>query len=134
MKLTDAVNAIATALQPITVQIPELQISAYYNPNPTPPSIDVYPADPFQIGDAFGVPSTRAYFTVRARTSMADTIAGSQQLLRLLDTEDAASVEAALAKIDAVVDNTGSVSGFRRYSENLAETMLGCEWRVGMFL
>jgi len=136
VKLNDAVTSIALALDAIRASgnVPELQVSGYYNGNPTPPSIDVYPADPFEFGTAFGVGNTRAYFVVRARVSMADSQAGSVLLLRLLDTEDPASVENALAGIDATVDNTGGVSGFRRYSEDLAETLLGCEWRVGMFL
>jgi len=136
VKLNDAVASIANMLDGIraTATIPELQVTGYYNPLPTPPSIDVYPADPFEFGAGFGLTSNRTYFVVRARVSMADSQAGSYLLLRLLDPEDTASVENALAPINCVVDNTGGISGFRRYSEDLAETLLGCEWRVGMFL
>jgi hypothetical protein len=132
--LNELVNDIATALEPLTVEIPELQVYAYYNPLPTPPSIDVYPSEPFQEGAGFGVGQKRVWFTVRARVNVADPLAGSQLLLQLLDANDAASVEAALAAIDVVVDDQSSVSGFRRYSDDQGDGLLGCEWRVGAFL
>jgi hypothetical protein len=135
VSLNELVTDIAAALEPLTVEIPELQIYPYYNSNPTPPSVDVYPGDPFQEAAGFGVGNSRVWFTVRARVSVADPAAGNQLLLRLLDPNDPASVEAALAVDDtAVIDNTqGAVSGFRRYSDDNAE-LLGCEWRVGVFV
>jgi hypothetical protein len=125
---------IADALQPITTEVPELQLYPYYNPNPTPPSIDVYPAEPFQQPSGYGVNSKYVWFTVRARVSVADPIAGSQLLLELLDPSSPASVEAALAQINVVVDANSSVSGFRRYSDDQGDGLLGCEWKVGAFL
>jgi hypothetical protein len=136
VKLNDAAAALVQALQPLKAQIPELQISDFYNSDPTPPSLDFYPGDPFQDGTAFGVGEQRVYWTVRARVSVADTQAGTYLLLRLLSTDDPASVEAALANANppAVVDGEGGVSGFRRYSDDTTEALLGCEWRVGMFV
>jgi hypothetical protein len=135
VSLNALVLDIAAALEPIVAEVPELQVYPYYNSNPTPPSVDVYPADPFQEPVGFGVGNSRVWFTVRARVSVADPVAGSQLLLRLLDPNDPASVEAALAVDDtAVIDNTqGEVSGFRRYAGDDAE-LLGCEWKVGVFL
>jgi hypothetical protein len=133
MTLNADAAAIAQALQPLTSEIPELQISDFYNSDPTPPAIDLYPSDPFQDGAGFGVDQKRVWWTVRARVSVADTKAGSELLLRLLSTDDPASVEAALATIQADIDSEGSVSGFRRYSDDTSEALLGCEWRVGMF-
>jgi hypothetical protein len=135
VSLNDTLHEIADALGLLTGEIAELQVYPYYNSNPTPPSVDVYPADPFQEGSGFGIGSSRVWFTVRARVSMADPLAGNQLLLRLLDPNDPASVEAALAAGDtATIDNSGSgVSGFRRYADDNAD-LLGCEWRVGVFL
>ena len=133
MSLDGTVHAIADALAPLTGQIDGLQIYPYFNVNPTPPSIDVYPGEPFQQGAGFGVGSKRVWFTVRARVGTADQEAASQLLLRLLDPEDPASVEAALAANDtATIDSTnGAVSGFRRYADDNSPDMIGCEWRVG---
>src|SRR5262249_33191576 len=101
---------------------------------PTPPSLDVYPGDPFQTGAAFGVRNPQVFFTVRSRVSTADTEAGQQLLLRMLDPQDPASVEAALQDVATVVDE--GVSGFREYLEdaNNGGRLLGCEWRVSTFL
>ena len=133
MTLDETVNAIADALQPLSGQITGLQVYAYFNGNPTPPSIDVYPGEPFQQGAGYGIPSKRVWFTVRARVATTDQEAASQLLLRLLDPADLASVEAALAVNQlATVDNVnGSVSGFRRYADDNGTDMIGCEWRVG---
>ena len=135
MTLDETVNAIADALQPLTGEVDGLQVYAYFNGNPTPPSIDVYPGEPFQQGAGYGIPSKRVWFTVRARVAMTDPQAASQLLLRLLDPADAASVEAALAVGQlATVDNVnGSVSGFRRYADDNGTDMIGCEWRVGVW-
>jgi hypothetical protein len=133
--LQEAVDAMTAALQPLTVEIPELQIYGYPNRNPTPPSIDIYPGEPFQEGAGYGVGDKRVYWTVRARVSVADQEAGTRLLLRLLDTNDPASVEAALADQDvAVIGNDGAVSGFRTYSDVGDTDLLGAEWRVEMFV
>jgi hypothetical protein len=133
--LQEAVDAMTAALEPLTVEIPELQVYGYWNRNPTPPSIDIYPADPFQEGAGYGVGDKRVAWTVRARVSVADQEAGTRLLLRLLDTNDPASVEAALAAEDvAVIGNDGAVSGFRTYSDVSDADLLGTEWRVEMFV
>jgi hypothetical protein len=126
-------QALAAALDPITLEIPGLQITPYLNPNPTPPCLDVYPGDPFQTGAGFGVGQSQLYFTIRGRISTADSEAGQQLLLRLLDPTDAASVEAAIEDVATVVPD--GVSGFREYLEDQAANgrLLGCEWRVSTF-
>jgi hypothetical protein len=55
-------------------------------------------------------------------------------LLRLLDPNDAASVEAAVDDVATVVPE--GVSGFREYLEEQVSNgrLLGCEWRVSLFL
>ena len=78
-------------------EVAGLQIYAYLNSNPTPPSLDIYPGAPFQTGAGFGVGQSQVWFTIRARVSTADQEAGMKLLLRLMDPNDPASVEAAIA-------------------------------------
>jgi hypothetical protein len=132
--LDEALTEMVDALDPLTVEIPGLQITRYFNPVPTPPSIDIYPADPFQTGSGFGVGQKRVHWTVRARVSTADPAAASGLLLRLLDTQDPASVEAALADAGAEVGNDDTVSGFRTFTDDPTSELLGCEWRVGVYV
>jgi hypothetical protein len=134
MTLAQLQAAIADALRPLEAEIEGLQVYGFLNANPSPPSLDVYPGDPFQTGAGFGVGESRVYFTVRGRVSTADQEAGQKLLLRLLDPQDTASVEAALA--DAAVVVPEGVSGFREYLEETASNgrLLGCEWRVSAFL
>lgn len=122
---------IADALAPLGDVVDGLQVTPFLNQNPTPPSVDVYPGDPFQSGTGMGVRSKSYYYTVRARVSTADLVSGQSLLLRLLDPDDAASVEVALTTPTRAVVPDG-VSGFREYTEDAATSgrLLGCEWRV----
>jgi hypothetical protein len=136
--LAGKLEQMVAALAPLAIEIPELQVCGFWNPNPTPPSIDIYPGDPFQQGAGFGITEKEVFFTVRARVSTADDEAGQGALRRMMDPADPASVEAALADGDvAVIGNDGSVSGYRQYSDGAdpgGATLLGCEWRVEAFL
>jgi len=112
-------------------EIPNLQVTPFLNFNPTPPSLDVYPGDPFQEGLSFTVGDNRLFFTVRARVQTVDPKGGQMLLLRMMDPEDPASVEMALADIDVTVV-AGGWSGFREYTDDAATNgrLLACEWRV----
>jgi hypothetical protein len=128
--LAEAQQELAQALEPLKDVVPDLQVYGWRNQNPTPPSLDVFPGDPFQVGAGFGHTQKRVFFTVRARVSTADQDTQAL-LLRFLDPADDASVEAALAEADAVVaGDDGYVSGFRDELDGL----LACEWRVSKFL
>lgn len=134
MTLAEVMEGIATALQPLASEVEGLQVYPYLNSNPTPPSLDVYPASPFQTGAGFGVGNSQVWFTVRARVATADQEAAMKLLLRLMDPNDPASVEAALEDTAAV--SPEGVSEFREYIEDSATNgrLLGCEWRVTTFL
>jgi hypothetical protein len=136
MSLAATMEEIAAALEPLAGEIAGLQVYPFLNTNPTPPSLDVYPGEPFQSGAGFGTGNTQAFFTVRARVSTADQEAGTRLLLRLLDPDDPASVEAALDAADAATVVQEGISGFREYVEESASNgrLLGCEWRVSVFL
>ncbi len=131
MTVMEAWQDIVTALQSLKTEIPDLQVFRGRNSQATPPSLDVYPGDPFQIGAGFGVRAKRVFFTVRARISSADQDA-QELIVRMLDPEDPASVESALVEADAaaVANDDGYVSGLR---DELDGT-LSCEWRVTVFL
>jgi hypothetical protein len=70
---------------------------------------------------------------VRARVSTADPLSASQTLLRLLDVNDPASVEAALQDV-AAVPNDGTVSGFVRFTDDPSGDLLATQWRMEMFV
>jgi hypothetical protein len=134
MRLPDAVAEMTTALAAVTAQIPELQVYPGWTGSPSPPAVDIYP-DPagFQEGAGFGVGEKLVHWVVRARVNMTDAQAANDLLLRLLDTEDPASVEAALQDV-AVVGNDGGVSGFTVFTDDRVGDLLGCSWRVEMYV
>lgn len=136
--LLGVAEAIAAALRPLADVIPGLQVTPFLNWNPTPPSLDVYPADLFQAGLGFGADQD-TFWVVRARTTTADHEAGQRALLRLLDRSNGASVENALTAdqtLGGVVQSTSiadeGVSGYRVYLEDPQGngSLIGCEWRV----
>lgn len=136
--LLEIVEAMAEALEPLKASIPDLQVYPYLNYNPTPPSIDIYPADLFQTGSGFG-DDADAFFTVRARTTTADHEAGQKALLRMLDRRAPESVEEALTvdqslggHVQAVAVAEDGISGYREYLEDPQANgrLIGCEWRV----
>jgi len=131
--LAELQTAIATALIPLQGEIDGLQVYGYLNANPTPPSLDVYPGEPFQTGAGFMAGNNKVFFTVRARVSTADQEAGQKLLLRMLDPGDPACVEIALDDIVSIAPE--GVSGFREYLEEASTDgrLLGCEWRVQTF-
>jgi hypothetical protein len=137
--LIEIVEAMATALAPIGTTIDGLQVLPYLNGNPTPPSIDIYPGTPFQTGSGFGDDDQELFFTVRARTTFADSVAGQQGLYRLLDPSGPESVQhhleadqtlGGIVQTLAVVEE--GVTGFTEYVEDTQTggRLVGCEWRV----
>jgi hypothetical protein len=109
------------------------------NRNPTPPAVDVYPADPFQEPDSFGPLNRQAIFIVRARVTDLDTDSGQTLLLELMDPDSPKSVTAALAA-DGSFDGTcqdSAVEGpsfWGEYADPSGETLLGCQWRLRTIL
>jgi hypothetical protein len=140
--LPEIVEALALALEPLREDIPDLQIYPYWLANATPPTIDIYPGDPFQIGMGFGPRGGwQMFFTVRARVTTADSDAGQQLLYQMLEPET--GVAAALVAdqtLGGVVDSLyigeegggSGTSGLREYVEDVATNsrLLGAEWRI----
>ena len=139
--IPEIVEALAGALDPLLDEIPDLQVFPYWLASCTPPSVDIYPGDPFQDGLGFGNGGgADLFFTVRARVTTADQVAGQQLLYQMLEPET--GVGAALTAdqtLGGVVDSVAigeegspGVSGLREYIEDVAVNgrLLGCEWRV----
>jgi hypothetical protein len=109
-----------------------LQVEPLLVFNPTPPSIDVYPADPFQEPIAFGKGNNNMRFTVRARVSTAEHQGGQKLLLSMMDPRSETSVALAIledrtlnGKVDHVhVEGPSNYGIFAEEGGNL----LGCTW------
>jgi hypothetical protein len=121
----------------------EVQVTPRRNFNPTPPSIDIYPSDPFRSApDNASLAELQGdlVFLVRARVSTVDNIAGQDLLLRLMDELDPIGVAGALMDDQSLNGLASSVdaesnSGYRLYIEPGDEPrpLLGCEWTVRIF-
>ena len=120
--LAEIIDVIAASLDPLTLEIPGLQITGGLNPNPTPPSIDIYPADPSATPASMN--GWEEFFTVRARVSTPDDQGAQELLMQLMDVTGPTSVIACLkATSQFAVEER---SGFQPYPGDY----LGCEWRV----
>lgn len=126
-------SQLAAVLSPA---LPELQIAGRMLINPTPPAMDIYPADPFQEASGFGGIDTDIYLLVRARVSPVDHEGAQDALLALMDPGASTSV------VQAVMANktlSGKVqdlncqppSDFGAYVEpDGRQALLGCTWNV----
>ena len=104
--------------------------------DPTPPSVDIYPADLFQTGSGFRT----TFWTVRARTTTADHEAGQRALLRMLEPgRTRVIVDRAHRRPDAGRHRAGDMAGDRGGRVRLPRlprdpqgngSLIGCEWRV----
>jgi len=120
--------------------IENLQVDGRLIMNPTPPSIDVYPADPFQEGIAFGKGNNDMNFTVRARVSTADHEAGQDLLLQMMDPESDQSVAQAILAdrtLGGQVERVNIAEGPSAYGifpdPGGDGSLLGCTWTVRVF-
>jgi hypothetical protein len=116
-----------------------VQVCAELVYNPTPPSIDVYPADPFLTAEAVGAWS--ALFVIRARVTTADQQGGQELLLDLMDPRSETSLRAALAAdatFGGVCDDStveAGPSGYIAYRDpGGGGDLLGCTWQLRVML
>jgi hypothetical protein len=122
----EIIEAITASLAPLTVEITGLQITSGINPNPTPPSIDVYPADVSALPASQG--GWEESFTVRARVSTPDDQAAQEVLMSLMDSSGPTSVIEAIKADTTFTFAVDERTGFQPYPGDY----LGCEWRVRM--
>lgn len=111
--------------------IEHLQVGDAPNPEPTYPSIDMFPAEPFTEATGFGKGMKDYFLSVRARVDIADQKAGYLLLLAMMDTDADESVE------QAILSNTQLSGGgvirnvdgpvFRTYP---VANIIGAVWTV----
>ena len=143
-QLTEIMDALAAQIQNQLCSgtadplIENLQVHGRMNPNPSPPAVDVYPADPFQEPFTFGGGNNIMFFTVRARVSVADQDAGQDLLLSLMDPkEETSMIQAILSDrtLGGKAAKASVVAGPSAYGVFVNPagepgSLLGCTWTV----
>jgi hypothetical protein len=139
--LREIVAALADQIRDgIEAALAGVQVEPRWVVTPTPPTVDMFPADPFLEQTAYGADSQEATFIVRARVSPADAVAGQELLYDLLDPRRPESVAAAVVGDSTIGGTVGSSrvelpSGFRPYADAGGRgDLIGCEWRVVVVL
>lgn len=98
--LAEILDEMAAAIRGVLDDVTDVdvQVEPRMVLNPSPPCVDMYPADPStdETLAAFGEDVGGELITVRARVSTADHESGQDLLLALMDDEDPLSVIAAL--------------------------------------
>jgi hypothetical protein len=110
---------------------PKIEVTPGMNFNPTPPAIDIYPADPFRTTEeaGYGEVSGALNFIIRARVTTAEFDGAQDLLLRLMDDEDDLCLADAL--LDAMDVEVDGPSGFTQYIDSgRAGAWLGVQWTV----
>ena len=98
-QMANQIRDIVADVTDIAVQVEDRMVL-----NPTPPCIDMWPADPSEDPSfaGFGEIDGGEVFTIRARVSTADNTAGQDLLLAFMDDEDPLSIGAALFSDDTL--------------------------------
>ena len=133
--LAETMEDIADALAPVTAEVDGLQVYPFLNSNPTPPALDIYPGAPFQTGAGFGVGQSQVWFTIRARVShsrpgIRDAAAAADdgpqrpRHRRSRDRRHRRGHPGRRVASSASTSRTAPRNG----------RLLGCEWRVSVFL
>lgn len=139
--IVDVMRAVATQLEAqLASQYDGIQVGAIAVLNPTPPTLDVFPGDPF--GESISFDDGREQlFTIRARISTADLEAGQELLLSLMDRNGTSVIGAMRSDrtIGGSVDDSTieGPSGYLPYPDVSGAnggSLLGCEWRLRALL
>lgn len=131
----EVMAAAATQLEAqLSEPVPGIQVEPMLLITPTPPCIDIYPGDPFSEQISFD-DGEELLFTVRARVSTADSEAGQQLLLGLMDRNGTGVIGAIRSDTTfcGLVDYAlaEGPSGYIAYADSGgAGSLLGCEWRL----
>lgn len=126
-KIRDALDAVADF---------DVQVEPSFVLDPTPPCVDIFPADPSRETEqaGFGDVAGGYRFTVRARVGFADRDAGQTLLLQFMDDEHPLCLAHALADDQTLNGLAANVevtdpTGWRQYpSPDGAGSYVGCEW------
>jgi hypothetical protein len=135
--LAQILDAMADQIRDVVDNVTDVdvQVEPRWVVNPSPPTIDMYPADPSDEPElrAFGEPLGADLITVRARVGMSDSLAIQDLLLAFMDDDDPLSIARALdddttlGGVAASLD-VRSRSGYVRVLEG--GDYLGCLWQV----
>ena len=109
--------------------IPNLQVFGRVVANPTPPCIDMYPSDPFTEPTGFGKGMKDYFFDVRARVDLADSAAGQDLLLSMMDTQSSTSVEQAILS-NTSLSGGGTIRSVEGPRWRPFGDLIGCFWTV----
>jgi hypothetical protein len=135
--LAQILDAMAEQIRDVTETITDVdvQVEPRWIVNPSPPTIDMFPADPSidQTLRGFGDELGGELITVRARVGMSDSIEIQNLLLAFMDDEDPLSIALALGDDKTLGGYAGSLdvrdrSGYVRVLEG--GDYLGCLWQV----
>lgn len=114
--LAAILDEMANTIRPIVEQVADVtvQVEPRIVLSPTPPTIDMFPSDPSNDLElaAFADDMGGELITVRVRVNTADSGAGQDLLLALMDDEDDLSVVAALND-DPTLSGLASDCAFR---------------------
>jgi hypothetical protein len=98
----EIMEALAAQIDNELALIPDLQVVGGLVWNPTPPTIDIFPADPFEQLIAYGNEKA-LFFVVRARVDTPDREGAQALLLSMMDSRDTDhSVEVAILSDDTL--------------------------------
>jgi hypothetical protein len=124
---------------------PVLSVWPFMLFNPTPPAVDIFPADPSAADAGFGPQSSMQFWTIRARVAPVDEEGNQTILLALREPAGETSIRAALLDdktLGGLVEgiDVDWPTGYQPYRTSIigdashSATLLGCEWRVRMFV
>jgi hypothetical protein len=113
--LAQILDEMADTIRPVMAATTEtVQVEPRIVLSPSPPTIDIFPSDPSNDPElaAFGEDVGGELITVRVRVDTADSVAGQDLLLALMDDVDELSVVAALNE-DPTLNGLTSDLAFR---------------------
>ena len=129
-------DQVADVLNDVTIQVAPMLVW-----QPTPPCIDIYPADPFQEQQGFGVGRDTVYLSVRGRVNTPDHDGAQELLLSLMDPKAATSVQQAIESdqtLGGAVTQAMISEGPTNYGifpdPSGQGAYLGCTWTVRIVL
>lgn len=114
----------------------DIQVEPRYVINPTPPCIDIYPADPMRDDASAGFDDIAGMhvFNVRARVAVADNVSEQDLLLEFLDDESDLCIAGALFD-DPTLGGHATAIGFESISGfTLFPTVDGSGVHIGALL
>lgn len=119
----------------------DIQVEPRLVLNPTPPCIDIYPADTQRGTETAGFTASgvdgELLFTVRARVSTADSEAGQDLLLAMMDDENDLCIAVPLSSDPTLGGLTSDLfvqpgTGYGLYTLPDGGSLLGCQFIVAV--